>query len=199
MIGRMEWLTRMRWRLRGAWMWPAFLGLTVVDGLIGHWLPPTGDSQGLGDALISAAFYNLIAVAALARMCGWLLRRRRKDLPKMVAADYAGTTLLVAVLGVFVVAGLVHRSTILQHRRMLKDAIARAEAFIGDRAPAEFRVNATHPDTYTIQAGASYRVCVPSRYRPRYYCVIVDPRLPLASSVKPAGSEPNWTLALGTD
>ena len=24
-------VTRLRWRLRGAWMWPAYLGLTVVE------------------------------------------------------------------------------------------------------------------------------------------------------------------------
>jgi hypothetical protein len=186
----------MRWRLRGAWMWPAFLVLTAVDALIGHWLPGSGDTQGFGDALISAAFYNLIVVVALARAFGWLLRKRRRDLPKIVAADYAGTSLLVGVLGVFVLLGLVHRPTILQHRSMLRDAIARAEAFIGDRAPPEFRMHMGVTDTVTIEPGI-YRTCVPGAGDGRTYCVVVKSALPFGRSVEFDGYESNRDFVAG--
>ena len=48
-------------------------------------------------ALLVAGFFNLLAVALLAPLCGLLLRRRRRDLPFMIARDYAGTALLVLI------------------------------------------------------------------------------------------------------
>jgi hypothetical protein len=95
-------------------------------------------------------------------------------------------------------AGLVHRSAVLADRSALREAIARAEAWIGDRAPAEFRRNAALIDTFTIQSGNVYRSCVPSSvHRRRSFCVIVQPQLPLNKSVRYAGSEPNWLFAEG--
>jgi hypothetical protein len=98
---------------------------------------------------------------------------------------------------VFVMAGLVHRSTIVQHRRMLRDAIARAEAFIGDRAPAEFRMHMAVTDTVTIEPGI-YRTCVPGDGDGRTYCVVVKSALPLAASVKFDGYESNRDFVAGT-
>ena len=94
---------------------------------------------------------------------------------------------------------MLHHATIAAQRRSLDDAIVRAIAFIGDRAPAEFRANASHTDTYTIQAGAMYRTCVPNRAETRDYCVIVKSKLPFARSVIPDGSEPNSIFAAGTN
>ena len=36
------WPARIRWRLRGAWMWPSFVAVTLLDGLILHLLPRSG-------------------------------------------------------------------------------------------------------------------------------------------------------------
>ena len=41
------WPTRVRWRLRGAWMWPTFVALTLLDGLVLHLLPPVGTGVDL--------------------------------------------------------------------------------------------------------------------------------------------------------
>jgi hypothetical protein len=86
------WLHRMRWRRRGAWLWPMFVALTVADAVIGHLLPPAGDSQTLVGAGLLALVLNLIAVILLSRPFGGLLRRFRRDLPSIVARDYAGTS-----------------------------------------------------------------------------------------------------------
>ena len=40
--------------------------------------------------------------------------------------------------------GLAHHSTVVAQQRALDDAVMRADAYIGDRAPAQFRVNVTH-------------------------------------------------------
>ena len=34
------WLARLRWRMRGAWLWPAFFALTALDGALIALLPP---------------------------------------------------------------------------------------------------------------------------------------------------------------
>jgi hypothetical protein len=75
----------------------------------------------------------------------------------------------------------------------------RAEAYIGDRAPAAFRRNATHPDTYTIQAGSIYRTCVPNDAHTRTWCVVVRQSLPFARSVVFDGYEPNSVFAAGAN
>jgi hypothetical protein len=192
------WLTRLRWRRRGAWMWPAFGALTLVDAFIGHVLPPSGETQTLAAAAIAAIVLNLIAVVLLARPLGALVRRVRADLPRMVARDYAGTWVLLAVAAGLLAAGLVHHSTITGHRAAMRDAIVRAQAFIGVRAPREFRVNVMFESTVTIDPGNIYRTCVPSVDRRRTYCVIVKTKLPFERSVTFAGYESNSVFAGGT-
>jgi hypothetical protein len=191
------WLARLRWRRRGAWLWPAFAALTIVDGVIGHALPPSGDSQAFFGALLVACVLNLIAVLVLSRPLGAVVRRYRPDVPKVVARDYGGRVAIVLVAAVILTAGLIHRPTIVQHQRAMNDAISRAQAWIGDRAPPEFRRNLQFVSTLAIEPGRIYRTCVPSDLRPRTFCVIVNTRLPLASSVKFAGYEPNSVFSEG--
>src|SRR5690348_3578275 len=100
----------MRWRMRGAWQWPVFCVLTVVDAAVLSLLPFYGDGPGgIVPALLVAAFFNIVAVAVLAPAAGRLLRRRRPDLPRMVATNYAGTTLVVAIFAALLIGGLAHR------------------------------------------------------------------------------------------
>ena len=40
------WVTRMRWRMRGAWLWPTFVVLTVAEGIALELLPIAGDGPG---------------------------------------------------------------------------------------------------------------------------------------------------------
>ena len=193
------WLARLRWRLRGALLWPTYVGAIAADGLIGRARPPVGSAQSLGSALLVGLVATLLAVLLLSRPLGALLRRRRTDMPVMVARNYAGTGAVLAVTAVILLAGLAHHPAVAAEQRVLDEAIARAEAFIGDRAPTEFRVNAYHTDTFAIQPGAIYRTCVASRYRPRDYCVIVKVRLPLQQSVVFGGSEPNAAFMQGVN
>jgi hypothetical protein len=192
------WLHRMRWRRRGAWLWPAFAALTIADAVIGHLLPPAGDSQTLVAAGLLALVLNLIAVILLSRPLGALLRRFRRDLPSIVARDYVGTWVVTIIAAALLVAGLAHRPSVLSRRNTMNDAIARAQAWIGDRAPAEFRRNLQFVDTFAIQPGSIYRTCVPSDDRKRTFCVVVKTNLPFARSVSFAGYEPNSVMERGT-
>jgi hypothetical protein len=190
-------LARLRWRRRGAWMWPAFVALTVADGVIGHLLPPAGDRESLYGAMLLAGGFNLLAVLFLSRPLGAVLRRRRRDLPPLIARNYGGTAAVVGVTAILLAIGIGHRSTVIANRQAMADAVARAQAFIGDRAPAEFRRNLAAVDAYPIQQRSVYRVCVFSRNRARTYCVVVKRALPFSRSVTFAGYEPNAVLTQG--
>ena len=191
-------LHRLRWRLRGAWLWPAFVALTIADAVVGHMLPPAGDGQSVVSAALVALVLNLIAVILLSRPLGAVLRRARGDLPGIVARDYAGTTVIVVIALALLTAGLLHRPTLQAQRSTMYDAIKRAQAYIGDRAPAQFRRNLELVDTFVIQQGSIYRTCVPSDDRKRTYCVIVNDKLPFARSVSFGGYEPNEVMSAGT-
>jgi len=191
------WLHRMRWRQRGAWLWPTFIVATVVDGVIGHALPPAGETETLLAAVLAGLVLNLIAVVLLSRPLGAVLRRARADLPVVVARNYAGTCAVLLVTAAVLAVGLSHRPTLIAQQRALGDALARAEAWIGDRAPDEFRRNLVDMNTFTIEPGSIYRTCVSNLAGTRTYCVIVKDRLPLARSVSFGGYEPNSVFAAG--
>jgi hypothetical protein len=195
----LSWVVRARWRLAGAWMWPAFVVLGVADGVIGHVLPAAGDSESVLGGIVVGLVLNVIAVAVLARPAGMLLRRRRRDLPSAIARNYGGTACVVLVTIGFAALGLAHHSSIAGDRAVMRDATARAAAWIGDHAPAPFRMDASRLDTVVIQADSLYRACAANPDGTRDYCVVVNERRPPARSVIPDGSESNETLARGTD
>jgi hypothetical protein len=193
------WFTRMRWRRRGAWMWPSFVALTVADACLMHALPLEGDSEALVPALIFAGFWNFLAVVVVAHPVSAMVRRVRRDLPRFVARDYAGTWLMIAIAAAIAAAGLANHSTVTSDSAAMRDAEARAVAWIGYRAPPPFRSELRHATTFTIQTGSLYRTCVPSAAGSRTYCVIVNDREPVNRSVRFAGYEPNAAFAVGLE
>jgi hypothetical protein len=195
---RPAWLIRMRWRRSGAWLWPSFVALTLLDGVVGHLLPPAGTTETLFAAALLGLVLNLIAVVLLSRPLGMFVRRFRPDVPGVVARDYGGTFVVFAVAAVLLTAGLVHRPAIQAHQRDVNDAMARAQAWIGDRAPDEFRRNLRFVSMLAIVPGTIYRACVPSADGRRSYCVIVNRSLPFPNGVKFSGYEPNSVLDAGT-
>lgn len=191
------WWQRVRWRRRGAWLWPVFVLATLADAVLGHVRPPASDAQSLVSAALVGLVLNLLCVLLLSRPVGALLRRRRGDLPWVVARNYAGTGVVAAVTVALLAAGLVHHATVVANQNALRDATVRAQAWIGDRAPPEFRRHVNLPDTFAIQPGSIYRTCVPGRSWSRTYCVIVKTHLPFARSVTFAGYTPNTVFATG--
>jgi hypothetical protein len=191
------WLRRLRWRRRGAWLWPAFVAMTAVDGVLGHFRPAGGDTESLAAAALAGLFFNLLAVLLLSRPLGAVLRRFRGDLPPVVARNYAGTSVVMAVSASILAVGLIHHASVVANQQALRDAMARAEAWLGDRAPPEFRRNVRLMDTVAIQPGSIYRTCVPNQDGRRTYCVVVRTDLPFARSVRFGGYEPNTAFAQG--
>jgi hypothetical protein len=193
------WIARARWRWRGAWLWPTFVAAAVLDGVIAVERPFVGDRQSFAGGLLAGLVLNLLAVLFLSRGLGALLRRVRGDMPVGVARNYGGTAAVALVSAGLLAVGLARHEGIVANQQALRDAVVRAVAYIGDHAPQAFRANARQTDTFTIQAGAMYRTCVPSADGRRSYCVIVKPRLPLAGSVVFDGYEPNSLFAEGVN
>ena len=191
------WVRRMRWRWRGAWLWPAFAAATIADAAIGHALPAQEDSQSLGATAVAALVLNLLGVILLSRPVGMLIRRHRRDMPLLIARNYGGTVVVAAITAAFLTVGLAHHQAVVSNQRAMRDAIVRAQAWIGDRAPPTFRRNVQFVDMFAIEPGRLYRACVPSEDGRHTYCVIVNDRLPLQRSVRFSGYEPNASFAAG--
>lgn len=168
MVDSLRW-RRLRWRLKGAWQWPAFVALTVVDAAILVMLPFAGDGADAVGALLLATFFNLLAVALAAPLGGMLLRRVRRDLPRIVARDYMGTAALVAVTVALVLGGLAHRSGLAAEERNLRAVSAAVHTYLQARDPEL----ATAPiDTQRLEPD-HYRACVPG-HDGRPLCVFVN-------------------------
>jgi hypothetical protein len=163
----------MRWRLRGALLWPAFWSLTLVDALLLGRLPIAGDGgTAFVPALLLSGFFNLVAVAIVAPLAGLALRRRRRDLPRVIAFDHAGTVVLLCVTAALLAGGLVHRDAIRDNQHDLMVQRLAALAYMQREAPPEFRRSL--PTTSTIKMEDElFRTCTPGDDPDRWFCVYV--------------------------
>ena len=198
-------ITRIRWRLRGAWLWPSFVVLLLADAAIASWRPALSDHGSLISGVLEGWIPSLAGVAILSPGLGWLVRQVRKDMPKVVARDYAGTAICVLVTCLLLAAGLIHHHVVVSDQNALEDASATAEAYIGDHAPQRFMPGLHSLSTYELQPPELYRVCAQAAPHaspalgPGWYCVIVNLAKPFADSVRYDGSESNALLSQGTD
>jgi hypothetical protein len=170
---RSVWLTRMRWRMRGAWLWPAFIVLTLAEGVALEVLPLTGDGPGgVLPGVLLAGFANLILIAAVAPLAGHRLRRRRPDLPRVVAQNYAGTALLLVLAAGILAGGLIHRPAVAAEEDDLRAQAAAVHDYVVGQAPA-YRPGIALADAVRIEDDL-YRTCVPGADPKRWLCLFVN-------------------------
>jgi len=168
-------VTRMRWRLRGAWQWPTFGALLVVDAVLVAALPLADGRPDAFAALVLSLFFNLVAVAAIGPALGWAWRRRHPQLPSVVARDRGGTTALVltavTLAAIGVANGPARRDA--QDRRVA-GALALADYVTHGDDPAHraFRAHLDAIDTVDL-GGGLLRACVPGDDPARALCVFV--------------------------
>jgi hypothetical protein len=187
------WRSRLRWRLSGAWQWPAFAVLTVVDAIVLSRLPFAGGRGNLLGCLLAAGLLNVIVVAAVPRAGGWLVRRRRPHLPREIAADQAGTFGLVALCVALVVGGLVHRPALKANDDTLNLAVREARLFAAHRAPAQYLPIRTSD---TVQNGPHlFRTCFPGPDPRRDFCVFVRTDEPVPIKRIDRDQRPNATIS----
>src|SRR3954447_12319876 len=187
--------TRLRWRLRGATMWPAFVVGVIVDAALVHALPIAGETapEAFG-AVLLAFFFNLVAVAIGAPVAGRWLRRRRPALPKVIAHDRAGTAMVGALARGLLVAGLAHRPAVRAEREAFTRQALAARRYVLTEAPAPFRQNVDHMDTWRPGPDL-YRTCVPGPDPRRSFCVIVNTDQRPPGVTRDPNQSPNSVLA----
>ena len=93
-------------------------------------LPISGTGPPLAGALLLAMFFNLVAVAGLGRVLSWALRRRRPDVPKVIADDRAGSVLLCTVTLALLAGGIAHAPRADDAERALRSQQRATEAFV---------------------------------------------------------------------
>ena len=184
------WATRLRWRLKGASQWPAFVLFTTLEGILLNELPLSGDGPGgLLPGVLLAGFGNLFLVAVVAPLGGRLLRRRIPDLPKAIATDFAGTAILaLGLLGVLA-GGLAHRPAVQEERADRLAQFAAVRAYVESQAPdrREFLAAA---DTIRLSEDL-FRTCVPGPDPRRPLCLFVETHQHPAGVTRDRDQTPN--------
>ena len=184
---------RLRWRLRGAWLWPTFAAATVLEMFLLHWLPVQGDATGWVAALLVAGCLNLIGVVVVGGLGGVLLHRRRADMPKVVADNYAGMAALALVAAGFVVAGVAHRPSIVAGREAFTRQSQAVRLWVERNGDAYARAHVESADSVLVDVDL-YRTCVPTPDPKRWLCLIVNTTVSPPSVRRDTSREPNATF-----
>jgi hypothetical protein len=192
------WPARVRWRLRGAWMWPAFVAITLVDGLLLHLLPPVRDGISLIGGVLIATFGNLVLIGAIGP---WLARRVWKRRPAAepdappkaqleVLSDRIGTGLLVASVFGVLAAGLAARPTVIAETDAKEEAARAIHAYVQSSGDEELIRNeeTAHADKL---ADGLFRICIARDDRDRFACFIVDTNRDPTRIDRDRSAEPN--------
>lgn len=149
------------------------MALTIGDALALGILPVAGRGTGLVPGLLLAGALNLVALAVLARPLARRLRRRRPDLPRVVAEDRAGSALLVAVTVALLAGGLAHRPARQAADRAFAAQERAVRAYVRAHAAPAYRANLDRLDT-AQGAEQFFRTCVPGGPGQRPLCLLVE-------------------------
>jgi hypothetical protein len=191
------WARRLRWRLIGAWRWPLFLVLTVLDALIVHWLPPNGTRALFVPALVICSFANLFLIGAVAP---WFARRlvaRQGQRPpsstfppanhlELLTDRIAVIVLVLATVGL-AIAGAGNHKVVVAATDRLAHGGAAARDFAVAHGPPDIRRNAlaANINSHELDQDGLFRMCVPYDDPTRAYCMYVD------ASEEPATVKPD--------
>lgn len=168
------WTRRLRWRFRGAWQWPVFALLTLLDGVILNQLPPARTGVDLVPGVIVASFVNLFLVGAVAP---WITRRVvARDpggLPREIVLDRTATALLaLGLLGV-VSAGLAARPAVIAETDDLEATARLVRDYVEASGSRELQRNLETANTIRLGEGL-FRTCIAPDDRRGAFCLIVD-------------------------
>jgi hypothetical protein len=184
--------------MRGAWMWPSFIGLTLLDGVLLHELPPVRTGVDLIPGILLATFANLVLIGAVGP---WLARRTWKRRPQAapdsppgaaleVLADRMGTALLVAGVFGVLAAGLAARPNVVSETAATEENARAVRDFVLHSGDPELTRNLETANTVRLADGY-FRTCVARDDRRRNFCLFVDTRRKPTQVVKDSSEEPN--------
>jgi hypothetical protein len=189
----------MRWRLRGAWQWPAYALLTLLDAVILHELPPVREGVAFVPALIVSSFGNLFLMGAVAPWLGKRLAEREhaaggNGIPLAVRAEVfkdrtAAVLLAIATVGLLA-AGLGNQPAVVAETEDVEDAIGLLERYVAANAPHEIQRNLEIVNTDRLEEGF-FRMCINYDERDRAWCVFVNVKAEPPTVVRDPSEVPN--------
>jgi hypothetical protein len=193
------WARRLRWRIRGAWQWPAYAVLTLLDAVILHELPPVSGGVGFVPGLIVSSFGNLFLMGVVAPWLGRRLAERDvanggNGVPLSVKIEVlkdrsAAVLLGVATLGL-VAAGLAARPLVVSETEDTERNAELVQRHVLADAPHEIQRNLDTANTVKLEDGY-FRTCVNYDERDRAYCVFVDVNAEPPTVVRDPSTLPN--------
>jgi hypothetical protein len=185
---------RLRWRFRGAWMWPVFTAVTLGEGVLMWRLPPVGTGLNLIEGVLLATFGNLVLVAALAPWLANRLAARQRPGPgeteREVLKDRVSTGLLLA--GVFgcLASGLAARPSVVVETEAREQNAEAVRDFVLASGNDELIRNLETANTVRLGEGY-FRTCIARDDRERFFCVFVDTDRSPPRVVKDPSAESN--------
>jgi hypothetical protein len=193
------WTRRLRWRLLGAWRWPAFAVFTAIDAVLLHELG-TGVRFNWPVSLILASFGNIAQVAA-ADALGRLAARNRaaqglEDPHVEVAIDRGGIALLALGAVGLAASGIATHHLVVSETRATEANAHAIEKWVDHNATSEYRRNIETANTVRL-APDYFRTCIANDARERFLCLFVDTKKKPPSVVRDPSTEPNRPQATG--
>jgi hypothetical protein len=178
-------------------MWPAFVVVTLVDGLLLHLLPPVRTGVDLVPGILIATFGNLILVGAVGP---WLARRmwgRAATAPGAppkaqleVLSDRVGTGLLLASVLAVLAAGLAARPTVVSETEDTERNAEAFRAFVLRTGDDELIRNLETANTVRLREDY-FRTCIARDDRRHHFCAFVDTSRKPARVQRDRSAEPN--------
>jgi hypothetical protein len=179
-------------------MWPAFIVVTLLDGVILHRLPPVGTGVDLVPAILLATFGNLALIGAVAL---WLARRIWARRPAAepgapakaqleVLTDRIGTGILLATVVGVVAAGLAARPTVVSETEDTERNAEAFRAFVLATGDEELIRNLETANTVRLREDY-FRTCIARDDRRHYFCAFVDTGREPARVQRDRSAEPN--------
>jgi len=206
------WTSRLRWRLHGAWQWPAFALFTLVDGVVLDLLPPLGAARmDLILGVLIATFANLFLVGAVAPFLTRRLSRRREaalaaagagrtgpapppEVEREVLQDRVGTALLAAGLVAVLVSGLANRPVTVSETEATEEVGRELRSYVVRSGSEELNRNLETANTIRLSEGY-FRACIARDDRRRYVCLLVDTTRDPTAVREDRDARPNSALA----
>ncbi len=198
--GERFWTSRIRWRLRGATVWPAFVLTTMLDGLILDLLPPVA-TTGLNylEGVLIATFGNLFLVGALAPFLTKRLTQRRQaalaggappEVEGELLRDRVGTALLAAGVLASLASGLANRPLIVSETEASEQNARVVQDYVNHAGDEELRRNIQTANTIRLGEGY-FRTCIARDDRDRFVCLLVNTEKQPAEVKRDPSAVPN--------
>ncbi len=179
-------------------MWPSFIAITLLDGILLHKLPPVRTGIVIIPAILLAVFGNLVLIGAVGP---WLARRLWKRRPAAeadappkaqleVLSDRIGTGLLVASVFGVLAAGLAARPTVIAETDAKEEAARAIDAYVQRSGDDELIRNEETAHAARLADGL-FRICIALDDRERFACFIVDTNEDPTRIDRDPSAEPN--------